>query len=41
MRTLVYDARVELDYDWVADDVAQEAGGVLALACAAVLHCDI
>jgi hypothetical protein len=40
--TLVDDARVELDSDRVADDVAKEAGRVLALALGnvAVLHGD-
>lgn len=39
-RTLVDDARVELDGDGVADDVAQETRRVLALALrdVAVLH---
>lgn len=36
--TLVDDARVELDNDGIANDVAEEAGGVLALALRAVLH---
>lgn len=30
--TLVYDARVELDDDGIANDVAEEAGGVFAFA---------
>ena len=36
--TLVYNARVELDNDGVADDVAEKAGGVLALTLCAVFH---
>lgn len=36
--TLVDNARVELDDDGVADDLAEEARGVLALVLAAVLH---
>lgn len=36
--TLVDNARVELDNDGVANDVAEEAGGVLALALRAVFH---
>ncbi len=36
--TLVDNSRVELDNNGVANDVAEEAGGVLALALCAVFH---
>lgn len=40
--TFVDNARVELNDDGVADDLAEEARGVLALVLAAVLHgCEV